>query len=259
MTAMQCRDMRRLADSFLSGELQVETNHEVLQHLESCPDCRADVSSRRALRDQLRRAFDASEALRPRPDFGAEIAGRVREARGGWSRRSVLRTWWALAAGVVLTTGGGLIFRHERERSRLAALARLAAGDHQNCAISFRLAEHPIPMDEAGRRFGLPYSALTGFTPPTPDSTRVLDRHACVYEGRRFAHIVFQHEDGPASLLIVDAPPPPAPGFEPEQEELVISLPAGRFAGFLVMKSRDREAAMRLATACVAPLADRLA
>jgi anti-sigma factor RsiW len=54
---MQCRDVRELADSFLSEQLLVETNHELLRHLETCPDCRADIAVRRAIRDRLRAAF----------------------------------------------------------------------------------------------------------------------------------------------------------------------------------------------------------
>ena len=58
---MQCRDVRELADSFLSEQLLVETNHELLRHLDTCPDCRADMAGRRALRDGLRAAFARAE------------------------------------------------------------------------------------------------------------------------------------------------------------------------------------------------------
>ncbi len=256
---MQCSDVRRLADSFVSGELPVETNEEVLRHLASCPDCRADVETRRRVREHLRQAFDGAEELRPRPELAAELAAKLRAGQADWSRRTILRSWWALAAGAVLAVGGGVMIRREQERSRLAALARDAAGDHQNCAVSFRLAEHPIPMEEAGRRFGLPYRALTDFVPPTPEPAHVLDRHACVYAGRRFAHVVFRHENGPASLLVVEAPPASEPRFEFEQEGVqVVSLPAGRFAAFLVMKDADRDTVLRLASSCVGPLASRL-
>ena len=43
---MQCREVRELADSFLSEQLLVETNHEIVRHLETCPDCRADIAAR---------------------------------------------------------------------------------------------------------------------------------------------------------------------------------------------------------------------
>ena len=120
---MQCRDVRELADSFLSEQLLVETNHELLRHLETCPDCRADIAGRRALRDGLRAAFARAEDLRPRPEFAAELLAKLRPARRASrsiSRRSVLQSWWALAAGVVLAAGGGLFVRSSSSRSRLA-------------------------------------------------------------------------------------------------------------------------------------------
>ena len=77
---MQCRDVRELADSFLSEQLLVETNHELLRHLETCPDCRADIAGRRAIRDRLRGAFARAEDLRPRPELTAELLATLRPA-----------------------------------------------------------------------------------------------------------------------------------------------------------------------------------
>ena len=125
---MQCRDVRELADSFLSEQLLVETNHELLRHLETCPDCRSDIADRRALRDGLRTAFARSEDLTPRPELAAELRARLRPAPPEISRRSVLQSWWALAAGVVLAAGGGVFVRNWAWRSRLVMLAREAAG-----------------------------------------------------------------------------------------------------------------------------------
>jgi len=254
-----CGHLRRLADAFLDGELPPDTSEDVGRHLESCPDCGHDMAARRDLRDRLRRGFDASESLQPRPEFASELAARLRPADAPVSRRSVLRSWWALAAGVLIAAGGGVVIRRAQERSKLAALARLAAGDHQNCAIAIHLDERPVPMDQAGRRYGLPYRALTDFVPPTPKPARVLDRHACVYQGHRFAHVVFEHQDGPASLLVIDAPPPSEPQIEAEEDGLqVVSLPAGRFSAFLVIRDPNPDAVRRLAESCVAPLANRL-
>lgn len=257
---MECHDVRRLIDASLDGALEAEAAREVSRHLDTCPECRREFEQVREQRHRLRSAFDASEALRPRPDLSATLAQRLHPVAGQPSRRSVLRSWWALAASAVLAIGGGYVIRREREQSRLAALARLAAGDHQNCAVAFKLHERPIPMAAAAQRFGLPYRALTDFVPPTPEPARVLDRHACVYEGHRFAHVVFLHEGEPASLLVIDAPPPSAPRLERDIDgTVIVSLPAGRFAAFLVMSTRDRDAALRLGTACVDPLAARLA
>jgi anti-sigma factor RsiW len=257
---MECRNVRELADSYLSDQLLVETNHELLRHLETCPDCHADIDGRRALRDRLRAAFGRAEELRPRPELAAELGSTLRALQPGISRRSLLQSWWTLAAGVALAAGGGLFVRSSNSRSRFAALAREAAGDHQNCAVTFRLAERPILLDDAGRRYGAPYAALATFEPPAvAGGLEMLERHACVYQGRRFGHVVFRYRGALASLLVTVAPPPPAAELEPSDSgPAVASLPAGRFLGFVVA-DLDRQDVLRLAQALATPLSQHLA
>jgi anti-sigma factor RsiW len=257
---MQCRDVRELADSFLTGQLLVETNHELVRHLETCPDCRAEIAGRRTVREKLRGALDRAEDLRPRPEFAAELAARLRPSQTAMSRRSLLQSWWALAAGLVLAAGGGVVVRESRSRSRLAALAREAAGDHQNCAVKFTLAERPLPLDEAGRRYGAPYAALATFTlPPAGAPLQMLESHACVYQGRRFGHIVARYNGALTSLLVTAGDPPAAPELEPHDGgPVVASLPAGRFVGFVVA-NLDRGQVLRLAQALAEPLSRHLA
>jgi anti-sigma factor RsiW len=257
---MQCRDVRELADSFLSEQLLVETNHELLRHLDTCPDCRSDIADRRAFREGLRTAFARAEDLRPRPDLAADLRARLRPARVELSRRSVLQSWWALAAGVVLAAGGGVFVRRSSSRSRLVALARDAAGDHQNCAVKFNLSERPIPLDEAARRYGPPYAALATFVPPAVDGpVEVLDRHSCVYQGRRFGHVVFRYRNAITSLLVTDGTPPASPELEAtDVGPTVASLPAGRFVGFIV-SGLERQQILDLAQTFAEPLSRHLA
>ena len=265
---MQCRDVRELADSFLSEQLLVETNHELLRHLETCPDCRVDIAGRRAMRDSLRAAFARAEDLRPRPEFTAELLATLRPSQPEKekekaieiSRRSVLQSWWALAAGLALAAGGGLFVRHSSARSRLATLARDAAGDHQNCAVKFNLAERPIGLEDAGRRYGAPYAALATFEPPAVDgSLEMLERHSCVYQGRRFGHVVFRYRGALTSLLVTDGAPPATPELEPNDSgPAVASLPAGRFLAFIVA-DLDRRSVLRLAQTLAEPLSQHLA
>jgi len=257
---MDCRKVRELADSFLSEQLLVETNHDLLRHLETCPDCRADLAGRRALRDGLRAAFLHAEELRPRTEFAAELRTALRASQPGITRRSVLQSWWTLAAGVVLAAGGGVFVRRSSSRSRLATLAREAAGDHRNCAVKFALAERPISLEDAGRRYGAPYGALATFQLPAVDGTiEFLERHACVYQGRRFGHVVFRYRGALTSLLVADSAPPIAAELEPNDAgPVVASLPAGRFVGFVVA-DLDRQDVLYLAQTLAQPLSQHLA
>jgi anti-sigma factor RsiW len=257
---MECRHVRDLADSFLSEQLLVETNHDLLRHLETCPDCRAEIAARRAMRDTLRAAFARAEDLRSRPEFAAELLTTLRASQRGVSRRSILQSWWTLAAGLVVVAGGGVFVRNSTARSRLATLAGEAAGDHQNCAVKFRLAERPIRLEDAGRRYGAPFAALATFVPPAVDGTlEMLEQHACVYQGRRFGHVVFRYRGTLTSLLVTEGAPPSAPELETrDRGPAVASLPAGPFLAFVVA-DLDPQDVLRLARALAQPLSQHLA
>lgn len=200
---MQCREVRDLADSFLSEQLLVETNHELLRHLESCPDCRADLEARRALRVAIQRAFLNADTLRMREDFARDIGSALRlvsRSAGGVSRRHAV----AAAAAMALAAGAGLLLRPDD----LDAIALDAVGDHRNCAVRFGLAEKPIPLEEASRRHAAWYGRLLD-TPPaelamSAGPARVVERHACVFNGRRFAHVVLQFQGQMVSLLVTE-------------------------------------------------------
>jgi len=205
---MECRDVRELADSFLGEELLTETNHEILRHLETCPACRADLASRRELRDRTRRAFQSARNLDPSPEFVTQLRTRLQDtAHQGPARRGFrIQGWWALAATVLLAVTLGLAYRGRDWIAATSALARAAVGDHRNCALQFRLAEKPISLDEAAQRYGAAYRVLESLPPDdvvtAVGPAHVLERHACVYGGRRFAHIVFDYRGARVSLLV---------------------------------------------------------
>ena len=204
---MNCRDVRDVADSFLSEELLTETNHEILRHLEGCPSCRSEIDARRRLRGALRTAFDRAPELQPRAAFGDQLRGQLREAAG--RRRpatSFTRRWFALAAGLAIVTGvvGDLIVN--RSRMPAGALAADAIGDHRNCALKFRLIRKPVPLEDAANQFDSAYRLLLEAPPDnvsmSDGSARVLERHSCAYGARRFGHVIMQYKGRVVSLLM---------------------------------------------------------
>jgi len=265
---MDCRTVRELADSFLSEQLLVETNHEVLRHVETCAACRAELAARRAIRERVRGAFVNATELTSRPGFAAELAARLRQrsvsagatSDPGISRRSLLRSWWTAAAGVLLAAGGTMVgVRQARARSQLTALAVTAAGDHQNCAIKFTLAERPISLEEASRRYGMPYGQMASFEVPalTP-AAEVLDRHSCVYGDHRFAHVVFRYRGAVTSLVVTRGAGPSQPRIERKDgSPAVASLPAGDFVAFVVA-DLPAEDVLDVARTIAGPLARQL-
>jgi len=209
---MNCRDVREMADSFLGDQLLTETNHEILQHLDSCPSCRAEFDARRRLRGALRDAFNRAPELQPSADFRNRLRDQLREApvHGGrpWS---LPHRWLAVAAGVVLTVGlASAVFLSRGDAVNPIAssdlMARDAIGDHRNCALKFRLVRKPVPLEEAAERFDSAYRLLLSAPPDeiqTPDGpARVKERHSCAYGARRFGHVIMEYRGRVVSLLM---------------------------------------------------------
>lgn len=206
---MECRDVRQLAEAYVTEQLLVETTRAVVAHLDRCPACRAETEGLRRLRAATKSAFAAAPGLAPDPAFAAALASRlraqavpVRAGQAWWQHR-----WLALAASVLLIIGAGWGWR-EWSASGLSALLRAAVGDHRFCALTFKLAEPPIPLDEAAHRYGGVYGLLVDVEPSTTalsgGELRIVERHSCVFEGRRFAHIVLRYRDETVSLLVAD-------------------------------------------------------
>ena len=66
-----CAKVRRRLDSYLAGELSVDLSHEILEHLERCPECRAESDAREKLRASFRRVAGATPG--PRDGFEDEV------------------------------------------------------------------------------------------------------------------------------------------------------------------------------------------
>lgn len=214
---MDCREVRSLADSYLSGQLPAGTAHALVEHAERCQACRAEVEGRLRMRDGLRSAFERSPELQPRPGFvealharlheraTADLRGRSAEDQAdrprapGWRRV-------AMVASVMLALGtGGALWV---ARDALRVLAAHAAGDHQNCALEFRLHERPITLTEAAARFDPAFGRLETAEFPGEALGRSalehVERHACVYDGQPFAHLVFRYKGTVVSVLVPD-------------------------------------------------------
>lgn len=195
---MQCHDFREVADSYLSDELLVETNHDVMAHLETCAGCRRELAARRELRTILRASFAKTEELQVPEEFASRLHSGLRAAAtsGAISLNTLSRTWM-IAAGVVvaLMFGGIAVWQRQRVQTNsqmannrqpqnpaavkspdvqprqaeigvdanaiLARMSELAVGDHRDCAINHRLPDRPIHLEEAARKYDRAYTGLT--------------------------------------------------------------------------------------------------
>jgi len=236
---MQCRDFREVADSYLSDELLVETNHDVIAHLEMCADCRRELTARRELRSTLRAGFANSPELQISDQFAARF--RAQLCRTALQQPTTFltrgRAWMAIAACLLVAFGLVIGVRYRVQtpsEQRIATgsstgegtstptakdtnlnvdvavneMARFAVDDHRNCAIEFRLPEAPIALEEAGRRYDRSYINLTKTVREQlaglAGLATLVEAHSCILEGRRFAHLVLTQNAHIVSFLITD-------------------------------------------------------
>ena len=269
MTCDQCLSM---ADAFLDDELPVDTAQDVIAHVEGCASCHAELEARRALRTQLRLAFGRSVELAPPPSFAADMrAGlRLREERAG-SRGRRPRTWFVLAAAAAVLALAVAIYTLRTPPADSvtldwARLAAHAAGDHRFCALQHTLEEPPISLEEAARRYDPAYGGLRDVveasTPVRGGEAVVVGAHACVFEQRRFGHVVLRRDGHVLSVLVTAGEGPAvkatpilscgrADGFE------TACARAGRHVVFVV-SDLDPAQNLALAAGLLAPVQDHL-
>jgi hypothetical protein len=88
----------------------------------------------------------------------------------------------------------------------MAEISGDAAGDHRDCAIRFRLLETPIPLEEAGLKHDRAYLNLSDVVSARltelSGDMQVVESHSCVFNGRRFAHLVLRNRGRLISLLV---------------------------------------------------------
>lgn len=207
---MHCRDFRELADSYLSDELLVETNHDVIRHLETCPDCRRELAARRELRSKLRSGFENAPDLQLSEQFAGRLTTQLREVALSRDRFSTVK-YLAIAASVLLVTALGFIAVQQRWRLQTSAvLTASVVGDHRDCALNHRLDEKPIDLDEAGHKYDSAYINLASVVMSEgrlPSEVELLDSHSCVFKGRRFGHVILKYRGQLVSILVTNIEP----------------------------------------------------
>lgn len=203
---MECRDVRPLVDAFVSDQLLVETTEAIVAHLERCPACRAEVEGLRRLRAATRSAFANARELEARPEFLSSLHGRLQAEAARQTRVTRPRwTWLAVAASLTLLIMAGTGWREWTVRS-LTALVNAAVRDHRFCTLTSTPGAQRMSLEEAARRYGVFNRALETVQPQVDSldggPIRILERHSCVFDGERFAHIVLAYKGSTVSLLV---------------------------------------------------------
>lgn len=270
---MNCRDFRDVADSFLSDELLMETNHEILRHLDTCASCRAEIAVRRQFRASLQVAFERAPDLQPPPDFARRLREQMRVAAANATPDTPFsRRWLMLAASALLTAGlAGAIFM-TRSTAPDDALARDAIGGHWSCGLRNRKLGTRVALEDAAQRFDSAYRLLIK-APPDEISTpngrvRVVDRHSCAFGARRFGHVILHYRQHIVSLLVTADEERPAgvarpPDLDPHLHRgpvsgLSVASVRGAHHSILLVSDLEGPELTQLSTTVSVPLVDQL-
>lgn len=192
-----CQPLRELLDSYLSGELLVETNHELLRHLDRCAECSAELERRRRLRRLMKETFGADL---PATDLESHIVGRL-ETRSFWRRAAIATAIiLPLLAGISLVVYNG----HKGHRGQgprdSTVLADSIAG-HESCALHMPPGV-TLDLARVERRIEAPYLRVVSELEEDESDYALVDGHSCPVERRPFTHIVLRGGGHTLSLFI---------------------------------------------------------
>jgi putative zinc finger protein len=217
-----CEKTRKYLDSYVSNELLVETNHEVLRHIENCSACAAELDARMQLRTRLKFAVNAQSVL---SDLQVRIREQIRSSHSGsWFAAGwFVAGWprWAVAMAASLVICAGLWLNYSRDRlpaladrpaqnayiqkvsARLAAVLNVGLGDHIHCSIFRKYPKAPPPVERMEAELGPSYKGLLPVVrAAVPAGYRVIMAHRCGYAGRTFIHLTFEKSGELLSLVV---------------------------------------------------------
>ena len=272
---MECRDIRPLVEAYVTGQLLVETTGAVVAHLDRCPSCRAEVDALRRLRAATRSAFANAPELAPRAEFLSTLRSSL-EAQATRQAPAPARPayrWLAVAAALLVAAGGAIGLRQWSARN-LSELMDAAVGDHRYCAVTYKLSERPIALDDAANEFGA-FNRTLDTVQPSSDTVdgeplKILERHSCVFAGQRFAHLVLRFKGQLVSVVVSShdvrgarwwglLPRADAAGPVADVNGFHVAAFEGSGHAVFVVSSLAEEDVQRVANAIAGPVAQALA
>lgn len=193
-----CAKVRRRLDSYLAGELSVDLSHEILEHLDRCPDCRKELAARENLRGAVRRV--AALAPEPREGFEAELRARIARTPAPVAGAA---TSLLLAASLVAAAGAGTLFLLSRTAgvpeanlaaARDAKAFLFAALNHKNCTLRMdKWSKVPaVSAPEIGPKLDPELRAAAAQAAGRLPGYEAVTAHECSHAGEKVFHIIYR-------------------------------------------------------------------
>ena len=216
---MECRNFKELLDSYLSDELAVESNHQIIRHSEMCPTCRSEMAARRNMRSLLREGVKATTAS---PDFKNRLRARLREEASPlpipttdekisfWNRlvNSFAVQKFAFASAILIAFAFGAFYFFQAKNVQAAELSpqlfAQAAGDHDYCSAKWLQFQNPVTEMFGADSIDAEFKNLPQLSQHQALGLTLHHAHVCSQEGRLFAHLVYTRGSDMISLLITE-------------------------------------------------------
>ncbi len=214
---MECRNFKELLDSYLSDELAVESNHQIIRHSEMCPNCRSEMAARRNMRSMLRESVKATTAS---PDFKNRLRASLREEANPiiptvekislWNRllNSFATQKFAFASAILIAVAAGAFYIFQPAKVEAAELSpqlfSQAAGDHDYCSAKWLQYQNPGTEMFGADSIDPEFKNLPQLSQHQALGLTLHHAHVCTQEGRLFAHLVYTRGAELISLLITE-------------------------------------------------------
>jgi hypothetical protein len=194
-----CGKVRGYLDSYLSNELLVETNHEVLRHLEGCLQCAAELSTRARVRTGLQTAVRGT----PVPEG---LEARVQRAVRAQSSRTRAGLYTMAVAAIALICLAIVSLTRakpgpeeailSKASGRLAVVLNVGLRDHLHCAVFRKYDKMAVQLSpEFADLARLVKAKLSG-------DFHIIQGHRCSAGGRQYIHLIVTRGDKLLSLVL---------------------------------------------------------
>lgn len=216
---MQCKNFREIADSYLSDELLVETNHGVFQHLENCENCRRELGGRREVRSKLRVAVMSA----PESNIDAVFAANLQQSlekeafrTNGFSdffrMFNAPKAFALTAAALIIAVLIGFSFwkkpsnqneiaaTNQTNQNEIAAtniyktawtnLSDEAISDHTHCGLDKYDYWIKNDVNETAEEKAFKEKVLNQIQSETAEPVKLVSIHDCDIEGENFHHAI---------------------------------------------------------------------
>jgi hypothetical protein len=203
-----CARVRRRLDSYLAGELSVDLSHEILEHLDRCPECRAESDARERLRTSFRRVVEATPG--PRQGFEDEVRARLlktplrRPMAGGLLLAASLVVGASVAAWLVLSRAAA-----PEAAGSIAVLdataAQFAALNHKNCTRAGKWPREAASAEAFTGHLDAHLAAAARAAAARLPGYAPVAAHECGHAGERIFHIILRRpaDESPDGLVSV--------------------------------------------------------